>query len=395
MQDFYISPFVVVEYIDNIKLYRVSNKMYNTEGIYIKDFSELCINNKTINNRIFISVENMRHEKEKGYRVLENTFKRSPNTIGYIETTIKCPYKCIMCPRGQDLVFREKEDMPIEQFKKIVEQLKFQKDIALHLFGDPLLDKTIYEKIEILNLHDIRPSFSTNLITLNLLNVKLLKTVKLNTLIISLDSINEIELSKIRGKTYQQEIDSGLRMLLRIIKMNEKDKFINKIIIQAIQLEINKETRDRIKKMDFYSSKVVYYEKPFINFPMVNIESSPIYQMNDKVWIYNLLHRKLPFKCLKVWNKSEYAINSDGDMVACCLSFNDKVQLGNCYKSSINELFESEKQREFRRKIYNSELIGEICDNCTVDKQKFYLKNLRKNTVQGLEKYCIENWSQF
>lgn len=86
------------------------------------------------------------------------TYKRTdfPPEI-WIENTNYCNAHCVMCPREQ--LTRPKGYMDLELFKKLINEVSFNRDkvrrIHLHNFGEPLLDKNIFERIRIAKEHGV------------------------------------------------------------------------------------------------------------------------------------------------------------------------------------------------------------------------------------------------
>ena len=66
------------------------------------------------------------------------------------ETTTKCNYNCIICPR--DKLTRKRETMPLNRFKylfdKVINETSQYDTVTFSGFGEPLLDPTLDEKIK-------------------------------------------------------------------------------------------------------------------------------------------------------------------------------------------------------------------------------------------------------
>lgn len=101
--------------------------------------------------------------------------------------------------------------------------------------------------------------------------------------------------------------------------------------------------------------KVYFYLKPFIDFPNTNakyVKEEFIFKNEENIFLYQLLGKKLPFKCLKPWNKKELAINTDGDLLPCCLLFNNNKKIGNIFDGNLVNILNSNDYKEFRKKIF-------------------------------------------
>lgn len=77
-----------------------------------------------------------------------------------IETTDVCNLKCRMCSR-EVLDGMNTSTMPLEQFKDIVKEIS-PYYLTLNGLGEPLIDKTIFEKLEFVHDRGIRTAMPTN-----------------------------------------------------------------------------------------------------------------------------------------------------------------------------------------------------------------------------------------
>ena len=391
---YYLSPFVVTRYSEKHKRYMLKNILYNGEWVQFKSLSEVKISNVSLSNNLFIT--NIEKEKERAYYLLELRYKSEKNCIGYIETTSICPYKCMMCPKSNNEIIRENLEMNILLYKKVINQLHFQNKITLHLFGDPMCDSSIYEKLAYANKCDILPDFSINLISVSLINIERLLKCKINILTISLDSFDFRQMSYIRGEITQKDIDMNFEKLEKLIIINENIKFINLIQIQSIETSIVKSNYE--KKMHSFSNylRVKFINKKYISFPNTDakvLENETYLQNEEIMFIYNLIGAKLPFRCLKVWKKEEYGITTDGKIVPCCMTYNPGSFLGDINVKTLDEIYLGTEMEIFRRNIFNgNEQINSICDNCIeVSKKKSHVE-YDCNEISILSKYCINKW---
>lgn len=392
-REFILSPFVSIR-VSSFG-YVIKNEL-NSEEYAINQLSEIRLCDETINKRIFILKDKIKDEKERGYRILENTFFKSITSIGYIETTSRCPYHCRMCPKGENQLVREREELDLNLYSKIISQLKNQKTITLHLFGDPLFDALIYKRVSIANLNEIVPSFSTNLLSISKLDYAELKKLKLGNITISLDSIEPDNFSHIRGKITQNEMERLLHKLRVLCEINATYHIAEKIILQFISLKINRNEKDKIIDLFEKIPNVEIYEKPFISFPLTNANSMKrevIFTNMNKYWIYNILGDILPFKCLKVWNKSEYGINSDGFITPCCMVFNNVLNIQNLIDISLEEIFKSKELKVFRKSIYEGTPDNVICKNCSVHSDRLSHEKINYEELEHLKQYCLNCWS--
>jgi len=78
-------------------------------------------------------------------------------------------------------------------------------------------------------------------------------------------------------------------------------------------------------------------------------------------------------------------IKADGDVVACCVDWNKKTQIGNIQTESLREIWNGEALREFRRMhLERRRHENQSCKNCT------HLNSLPDN----LDHIAREQWSK-
>ena len=80
-----------------------------------------------------------------------------------IDLTTKCNYRCTFCILSDDKL--PNNDMPIETFKNIVDQIKDEgsvNSIYLHFFGEPYLYPNIIEAIQYVKAQGMVSSLATN-----------------------------------------------------------------------------------------------------------------------------------------------------------------------------------------------------------------------------------------
>uniref|UniRef100_UPI0022B6B41C hypothetical protein n=1 Tax=Streptococcus dysgalactiae TaxID=1334 RepID=UPI0022B6B41C len=173
--EYYLSPFITVTMSDDGGLI-LKNLLQGDKKILVSDIDEIDPKVEEIRAFCFIDGD-LKANIKQSFKKLEKFFHKQRASLGYIETTANCPYHCRICPKGYTKQIRNNSELSIQVFEKAVKQIQGQENLALHLFGDPFYDKHIYEKIRLANVYGIKPSFSTNLVSLN--NIDFNKIMKL------------------------------------------------------------------------------------------------------------------------------------------------------------------------------------------------------------------------
>src|SRR5262245_42829199 len=77
----------------------------------------------------------------------------------YVELTVKCNLRCHFCDNEMRNLYR---DMPVEQFHKIVDQLKPGTRLGLHGLGEPTLHKSLVDLVRYAKARGLYVYFNTN-----------------------------------------------------------------------------------------------------------------------------------------------------------------------------------------------------------------------------------------
>lgn len=270
--------------------------------------------------------------------------KKFPRQVR-IENTNLCNAYCKICPREQ--LSRPQGTMDMEFFKSIVNQLAAGGTKELHLqgYGEPFLDKEIFNKIRFAKSVKIPYTFMvTNASLLNdKVNEELLNT-ELDKLKISFYGVDKAE---------YEAVHNGL-------SYGDVRENINKLIKSKKKLG---------KKIPVISLKYIGKPYKFLIF---------IFQWGLKTTIsYARLHNyaygkrfnvpevdKMNRKCSMV-NKSVMQVLWNGLVVPCCYDFDGKIILGDLKKESVSEIWNGEKYNKFRQLHKNRDYESiPVCLNC-------------------------------
>lgn len=397
MNDLYfLSPFVRITKTQNGFI--LKSLLNVGDGFFINDFSEISPKNSSLIGDVFISKSEKTFFIENSLKKLEKFFEKQKNSVGYIETTSVCPYKCQICPKSSTQQIRLKKTLDIKDLEKILFELSNNgvHDVTFHVFGDPFYDKNIYEKIQLANSFGIVPSFSTNLVSLLRVDMEKIYNLKIGNLTISIDSYNEKILSEIRGKISQNLIDKAINKIGVLADAASKTDCINNILLQQISLQNNTDEFESLIQMFKDFPKIKFVSKKYIHFPGVNskLETKEIIYDEESTLIYRILGERMPFKCLKPWIKREIGVLSDGSFVPCCLTLNKDTELGTAKEQDLDTFFHSEKHRVFRKNIFfnNSSNLCNTCVKCTLSSSKAdFFEDVGDMSL--LKSYCINDWS--
>ena len=119
----------------------------------------------------------------------------------YIESTNICNLDCVMCPTGLKQVKRPKGYMDFDLFKSIVDEMApYVKATTLHIWGEPLMHKRIFDMVAYCRQKGLRAEISTNATLLDERKAQGLLDAGLDTIYLCLDGFRPETYEAIRVK---------------------------------------------------------------------------------------------------------------------------------------------------------------------------------------------------
>ncbi|MCX7696209.1 MAG: radical SAM protein [Bacteroidales bacterium] len=256
-----------------------------------------------------------------------------------IEPSSVCQLTCPECLVGQGQIHRIHPFMEMNLFNRILMQLPSSVFyINLYWQGEPLLDKTIFDKISILKKKKLFVALSTNAqnITPNIAD-QIVRS-GLDKIIISMDGTDEEIYQRYRRGGRFQNIIFSLQALHESKK--KLKRFTPLIEVQFLLF-------DYIKKEEIIK-KLRYFPHDLIKFKQVQSYSRPLTRMKKKI-VCSKLHEYL-------------VVSTTGDIVPCC---QDKLlhhTVSNVYHSSLILTWKNKKLENFRKKVNHSLIY--LCHTC-------------------------------
>lgn len=297
-----------------------------------------------INNKIYDSLYNKK-------------IKRTINKLKYptgidIGVTNACNSNCIMCPHSK---LKNIGTMNMELYKKIIDncvKLKI-KNITLSFFGEPLLDKTLIEKIRYAKAKEIYVGFYSNASLLDTSWARKLIESGLDCITISLDGYTKEIYERIRRGL---KFDVVKNNILNLIKLKEKMKRSNpEIDLVLVELEENKK---EIKK--FYKE----WKNEVRSISIINMRNwtGEINKKGTKEsFHFNYKVKRKP--CSLIWQRM--VVDWNGDVVLCCDDWNHSTILGNLKKQTIEEVWKGKKLKDIKEAHIKGEFWKiPICTKC-------------------------------
>ncbi len=300
----------------------------------------------------------------------KSTSVAHPFTI-MLELTNHCNLACTTCAReykyGKEM---DKGNMDIEKAKKIIDEVwPYLDSIGLTGMGETFLYKELGEIVDYIRNKNkgIIISVSTNAVAPDFINKFKNLIGKIDTIQISIDGLNEVYES-IRGKANFNTLDKNLRTLVSMAKNSTTDVMLNMVVTKEnyhhMPLLIKYAKELNIKYVDFTMFNLAavtnieptYYSfyqsenfRKVLNELEQTIQNSPEVFVNQRNFKTDKSFRKCPFP----W--THFYICWNGYVPPCCAKpFPKELHFGNVFESTVMEVLNSGKFKEFRNLWYKN-----------------------------------------
>jgi MoaA/NifB/PqqE/SkfB family radical SAM enzyme len=261
---------------------------------------------------------------------------------------------------------RARGDMSLVLFKKIIDS--FEKDeikkINLWNFGEPLLNKDIFEMVRYAAKKGIRTIISTNSTMLDREIRKNILCSGLDTIIVCLDGMKKESHEKYRVGSNFEDIVNNIKALA-----SEKKNSASKTKIR-LQMLLTKENGKEINKLKEFAKSLGVDELALKDISLGSWNNDK--EKLAKEWLpedkkysryedYNTLKiKRKSEKC--TWCKRNGTILWNGDVTICCYDFDGKHIFTNVLKEDFRKVLLSDKMTKIRNKIANRQY--EKCKEC-------------------------------
>lgn len=284
-----------------------------------------------------------------------------------VEPANICNLACKECPIGQNLLMRQKQEMPIEIYNKVLNELSpFLSNIIIYFQGEPFMYAQIFDMISYAYDKKVYSIVSTNGHYFTEKKVEQIFTSHLGRLIISLDGTSQDVYEKYRVGGSLEKVLKGTQLI--VSKRNTLQLKHPEIIFQFL---VTSQNEHQIEDAKILAKKIRVDRINFKTAQIYDFENgNPLIPKNEKFSRYKRqkngkykIKSKLKNHCWRMW--SHPVITSSGDVVPCCFDKDAKYVMGNINTNSFKEIWTSETYNNFRKKVFQNRKSIDICRNCT------------------------------
>ncbi|MFH1722493.1 MAG: SPASM domain-containing protein [Candidatus Altiarchaeota archaeon] len=263
----------------------------------------------------------------------------------YIEATNICNLKCPMCPTGRGDMKRPEGFMDFNFFKKIIDEMSPHiKTVVLHIWGESLMDKRIFDKISYAKGYDVKTELSTNV---TLLDAKITRNIfdsGLDVIYLCLDGVTKETYEGLRKGANFELVTSNISYLLT----EKKERNLTRPYVN-LQIVDMKATHGEIEKFRKRWSIQGVENINVKSFDTWGGQIDAITELKEKA--EDVAEKR--FHCPNLWYHAH--IYWDGTLVACDRDFNAAYPLGNV-KDGVMKVWNGAKMRKLREKHLKDDL---------------------------------------
>lgn len=299
------------------------------------------------------------------HRLKKHYFVALPSFLS-IEPTNICNLQCPECPTGNKSSIVPKGKIDVTLCQNLIQQIENSVLwINLYFQGEPFVCESVVEIIKMTTDAKIMSSISTNAHFIDDELAEKIVCAKLTKLIVSLDGYNQESYEKYRRNGKFQKVVDGLQSIQRA-----KQKYHSALPLVELQCLLFSHTethKDEIRRigLKYDVDKIVFKRAQF--YSSENIDMLPSRKKNSRYKVADgtmTTKKSLRNKCWKLWSSCIVAWN--GNVLPCCFDKNHTFSYGNIGNQSFQDIWFSNKSKNFKKTIHTNRKQIDICQNCSM-----------------------------
>lgn len=282
---------------------------------------------------------------------LDNGISRLRNSEVRFEVTDNCNAECIMCPRDLHKLGRPHGVMDLTKYKKSIDEVVNLgcKQVVLTGFGEPLVDKTLVQKVAYAHDKGLRTYIITNASLLTRKRAEGLISAGLDELRISFYGMRKESYETVMVGLKFDVTMSNLTGFLEL--RNEMGSKKPRLEISWLTLKENEADTELFQEYWEPRADAIEIWKPH------NYGDGRSYrERSEEVALKNTCGRPENGPLQIQWN---------GEVVPCCFDYNNQIVLGNAFEQPVLEILNGEKYRLLRIALSEKKFsLFPFCNQC-------------------------------
>jgi MoaA/NifB/PqqE/SkfB family radical SAM enzyme len=291
-------------------------------------------------------------------RLTRRPIPKFPRTI-QIQTFTGCNADCIFCPYGETYETQPKGKMPIELFRRIIDEAAGHRvrRISPYLMNEPLMDRDLFDKVRYINerIPDCKVVITTN--------GHFLTPPVVDRILDTGEGIHELYVSfqGIDKESYERTMRGNMdfdRTLANVNHFVETQRARGQERPKLWITMVDTTVIDARKAVAYWRSRGVASKYTTLENRGGNIKDAEAYSRTRSMSYYST--------CTRLFKQAYIMFN--GDLVLCCVDYSRQQVLGNITGSSIEAVWNGPVAREIRRRYLGHEFDRlPLCGACKID----------------------------
>ena len=307
---------------------------------------------------------------------VQERFIRNQRVIGQpfyltLESGNLCNLRCPLCPttfRGDTM---PRGMLSLENAKTILDQFPALLVVNFSLWGEPFLNKEIFDIIKYARDRKIHTIIQSNfsLPKFDEATAQRILDSDLSELCFSIDGASQESYEVYRRKGDLPKVLRNVEMLSRMRREQGRQNphMIWKMVVnQHNEHEIGA-ARAEAERLGMEFVAVEIYAPEHLKGAWK--PSRPLEEAGVP------MHSDVSDQCYQLWQVM--TVNFNGDVFPCCSEWSPNDSLGNVLKQPVSEIW---NHAEYRRRRANNKSGPPRCDDCHIDKDTLYWKEWQTNT---------------
>lgn len=294
--------------------------------------------------------------------MIERAFKARTESVrgypiyAYIDVCNMCNLKCPLCPTGQGRNERPKGKMSFEDFKKIIDEIgDYLYVVRLDSWGEPLLNREIFDMIAYAKKKRISVNFSTNFNIFCQEMAEEMVRSHLNELYVSLDGTTQKTYETYRRGGNLKRVIENILLLQKVKK--KRNSPVPYIILKFMVMRHNeheliqaRELADRLEVEQFMQGPMHVDMGKLLDEDISSLIAKDFSWLpkNESLSRYDYEKKRPKRKIDCDWPWKGVAINWDGSVSPCCAVYGQKDDFGNIFEQKFQAIWNSNQYRASR-----------------------------------------------
>lgn len=289
------------------------------------------------------------------------TIVATPFVVLNFELTNRCPFRCVMCARTNNMT-RDEGLMDYELFKRGVDdyvaaspEAATKEILWLHGFGESLVHPEFDLFVAYAARRGLRPALSVNPLMLKPAVAQRLLEAQPALLYLCMDGHDNASFEAIRG--LPNAYDKSKENLLAFLDLKAKVSPDTEIHLSMIDFPMNEES--------IRLTQAEWKQLPGIDLFLSKGFTTWDGNAPDVEALVPMPLRKLsgPVTCDFPWTRMTVAW--DGDVTPCCYDYNKRYVLGSVRDSGLADIWNGKPMQALRAEFLSGNVNNSLCRNCS------------------------------